>query len=586
MNKDAIRTTQRQLYEILVTRGVVTAQIAGSQSISDSMDSIVPDMTRVCKNDVAVAAALSEQTNKTNLLVVEEGVPLSFAGRNDNWVLYSDTLHVVNPYDSTVLTRSVQWVRNEVGVDTFRIGIVSQSYLSQLRAIHALESDAGEELDEKQALQNVDNILRTAATEQASDIHFVPTQTDKVNLLFRIDGVLRVQSKIDLKVYEAIVRSVMENRCGVLLTTNTQQDGKFELQLSETKAINLRVSTMPVVRKSTSALKMVIRLLGNNDKLANIDMLGLSKANKATLTKLGDEPNGIIIITGPTGSGKTTTLSAQLLDMQSRHPNRNYHTIEDPVELQHQGMSHTEVTPTLSFAQALRGMLRQDPDVILVGEMRDNETAELGYKAAMTGHLVLTTLHTNNAHESIGRLERMNIDQQIIATNTSAILAQRLVRGLCPSCRVQYRLCDDDKQFQRYGAHKAFSTLGPESVVYKASPNGCAQCSKGFGPGLKGRRGVIEILSMTPEVQVAILEGVNPSILRRRQIQEGSFEDLWDDGLRLVSEGVVGFEELEEVLKDYEQDRKKVEESGARRGASIHALPKSTPKHQLDVEQL
>jgi type II secretory ATPase GspE/PulE/Tfp pilus assembly ATPase PilB-like protein len=561
-NTEKIGQEQRKIYEHLVKKGKVTAQIAASQPISESRDSLIPDAIRVCKDDGAVAEAVANALGIFNLTVVEEGVTVKCAGNADNWLAYSNYLCISNPYDRALITKATDWARREE-LGPLKIAVISQSYLSQLRAVHGAVAEDGnvDGMDDKLALQHLDEIIRHAAQLDVSDIHFQPTQTDKVDLLYRIDGILRVQRKIDLKLHEAMVRSVMETRCNVSVHTNAQQDGKFDFQIDQNKSINLRVSTIPVVRKSEVSQKMVMRLLGNNTRLANLDRLGLAPENRELLVKFGSYPNGMIILTGPTGSGKTTTLSALLLHMHSTNPNLNYHTIEDPVELQHQGMSHTEVSVTLSFAQALRAMLRQDPDVMLVGEMRDEETAELGYKAAMTGHLVLSTLHTNNAHESIGRLERMNIDTEIIATNTTAFIAQRLCRALCKNCRQEYRLKDDPERFRIYGSHPAFSAHRGDTIVYRANPHGCNECGHHNGAGEKGRRGLIEVLEMTPEVQVAILEGVNPAILRRKQIQKGTFNDLWDDGIRLVIEGAVGFEQLEAQLKPYLYDRMEVEDS-------------------------
>jgi general secretion pathway protein E len=284
----------------------------------------------------------------------------------------------------------------------------------------------------------------------------------------------------------------------------------------------------------------------------------MSRENLETMQRLGSAPNGMIIVTGPTGSGKTTTLNAQLLDIAGRWPNKNYHTLEEPVELQHEGMCHTEVGPGISFAAGLRSLLRQDPDVILVGEMRDAETASLGYSAAMTGHLVLSTLHTNNAHESFGRLARMEIDPEIIATNTTAFIAQRLVKGLCPQCRVPYELRTNAKQMELYVGNPVFDFQKGDTVIYRANPSGCSMCKANDthnSGGLKGRRGIIEILEITPDVQVAILEGENLTLMRRRQIAEGTFKDLWTDGLRLVADGIIGIEQLENNLKPYLEDR-------------------------------
>lgn len=223
-----------------------------------------------------------------------------------------------------------------------------------------------------------------------------------------------------------------------------------------------------------------------------------------------------------------------------------------------EGMSHTEVGPGLSFADGLRSLLRQDPDVLLVGEMRDPETASLGFTAAMTGHLVLSTLHTNNAHESFGRLARMGVDPEIIITNTTAFIAQRLVKSLCQSCRIAYELRTNPKQFDTYGNHPAFEFQKGATVLYRANPNGCSTCKANDShnsSGLKGRRGIIEILEITPDVQNAILDGENLTLMRRRQLSEGTFKDLWDDGLRLVADGFVGIDQLEASLKPFIEDR-------------------------------
>lgn len=551
-NTDKIRFAQSKLYEHLVKHGKVTPQIADSQPVSESMQSIIIDAIRVAKDDAAVASAAAAALNMFNLVVLEEGLPVYCAGPQDYWLAYSDYLCVTNPFDSQMVSSATAWARRE-DIEVHSIAVVSNSYLSQIRAVYGSDNnDQSEAVDDKLALQQVEDLIRLAAQMDASDIHFVPNQSDKVDLLFRIDGILRAQKKIELTLYETMVRAVLEQRCQVPLHSLDQQDGKFELQLDSNKSINLRVSTLPVSRRSETSSKMVMRLLGNNSKLANLGRLGMSAANYNKLVRFGNYPSGLIVMTGPTGSGKTTALYAQLINMQNTNPNRNFHTVEDPVEMQQPGMSHTEVTDILTFAKALRALLRQDPDVILVGEMRDEETAELGYKAAMTGHLVLTTLHTNNAHESIGRLERLGIGIDLIVSNTTSFLAQRLVRCLCPHCKVEYRLQDDADRLKKYGQNPAFSSAKGQTKVFKANLGGCIECN---GTGEKGRHSIIEILEMTADVQVALLNGCNPSLLRRKQIAEGSFEDLWDDGLRLIAEGVIGFDQLEVQLKPYEVDR-------------------------------
>ncbi|MPQ69296.1 GspE/PulE family protein [Pseudomonas sp. MWU12-2323] len=555
---DKIISAQAKIYEYLVKRQRVTPQVADSQPISESMAAIIPDAVRVSKDDIAVAEAAAAVLDMYILSVAEDGVAVKCASNSDGFVAYSDYICVTNPYDSAVIANASAWARRE-GIEVKAIGVISNSYLSQLRAVHGSANDSeAEKLDDKRALQQVEDYIRLAAQMDASDIHFVPTQTDKVDMLYRIDGKLRAQRKIELKTYDTMVRAVIEQRCQLQLRTNTELAGKFELQLDSNKSINLRVSTVPAARRSETTPKMVLRLLGTNASLVNLDRLGMSQSNLTKMIRFGNYPNGMIVLTGPTGSGKTTTLSAELISMQNNDPNRNFSTIEDPVEMQHQGMTHIEVTDELTFAKGLRALLRQDPDVIFVGEMRDNETADLAYKAAQTGHLVLTTLHTNNSHESIGRLARMGIDVEMIATNTTAFLAQRLVRCLCDGCKIEYRLQDDYARFEKYGSNSAFATHKGKTKLFKANRSGCDKCGNQTGGGEKGRQGIIEILEVTPEVQVALLNDESPAMLRRRQIQEGTFEDLWDDGLRLVAEGVLGFEQLEAALKPYELDRTEV----------------------------
>jgi type II secretory ATPase GspE/PulE/Tfp pilus assembly ATPase PilB-like protein len=555
IQNDKILAAQTKVYSHLVRRQRVTQQIADSQSLSESMSAIIPDATRASKDDVAVAEAAALVLNLHFLAVAEPGLPIKCGNNNESFVAYSEYLCVTNPWDAALISSAQSWARRE-SIEFKHIGVISPSYLSELRSLHAGNDDEdGAKLDEKRALQQAETIFRQAAHMDASDVHFVTNQSEKVDVKFRIDGVLRAQKKIDFKLYESMVRAVLESRCNVQFKSNEDLDGKYELALNSDKSVDLRISTIPVARRSETTVKLELRILGKDKSLVDLERLDMSKANYDRMIRFGNYPNGMIIMTGPTGSGKTTTLAAQLISMQSRNPNRNFHTLENPVEMQHEGMSHTEITPILTFAKGLRSLLRQDPDVILLGEMRDTETAGLAYEAAMTGHLVLSTLHTNSAHESIGRLIRMGVDIEIIATNTTAFMAQRLVRRLCPSCKIEYRLKDDPAQFAMYGRDPAFSKNHGETILYKANKAGCKSCGFASGGGEKGRQSVMEILEMTADVQVSILNGLNPALLRRRQIADGTFDDMWTDGLRLVAEGKVGIEQLEPELKPYFIDR-------------------------------
>lgn len=572
-----ISADQAKLYAHLVAAGKVSAQVASNQPTSDNRAMLIPDISRVVKDDLAVAEAVAAVLDCQLITAVEEGVAIHCPGGGSNWLVHGNFLCLANPFDRDLIGRATAWARSEK-LDDLRRAVISQTYLGQLRAVHgaSFEGDDNADIDEKLALQHVDDIIREAAAKDASDVHFSPTQTDKVDLLYRIDGALRIQRKIELKLFDSIVRSLMD-RCNVIYQASVSQDAKFDLAIDQNKTINLRLSLIPVVRMSEKSQKMVLRLLGNNKSLANIDRLGLSPKNRDLFYKFSLCPTGMVVLTGPTGSGKTTTLTAQLLNMQSHNPNRNYHTIEDPVEQQHEGMSHTEVNAQVSFSDALKAMLRQDPDVMLVGEMRDEETAKLSFTAAMTGHLILTTLHTNSAHESIGRLQDMGIDKEKIVTNTLAFVAQRLCRALCNKCKVQYRLKDDPKRLSTYGDHEVFRELKGETVLYRANPNGCNECGQAVGGGTKGRRGITEVLEITRDVQYAILNGVSPSILRNEQILNGSFLDLWDDALRLILDGSIGFEQAEEQLNPFEHDHP-LNMSSSAQAQVTHQVPMLVPR--------
>lgn len=579
---DNTRRMHRNILMHLAGEGKITRQQADTQPVPESMAEIIPDILRVCKDDEAVAIAVSGVTSRPFFTSVEPGIDILQADTTDNWVIIAGVLYLPNIFDTQTEQNAFSIARREKW-DIKSVGVISNTQLEQLRNFNDEEDDAvlDDESQKAKAAKRIDDILREAAKLNASDIHLQPTQGDSIAVRYRLDGELITRKMYKNTLHDAMTRVIIESKSRVQLETTKPLDGKFEFNPTQNKKINLRMSSIPVARGASTALKIVLRLLGNNPQLANLEKLGLTDENKAILRKLTKSPNGMIIYTGPTGSGKTTSQYAILLDKAATDPNKNYHTLEEPVEFQHENMSHTEVGGLISPTEALRSILRQDPDVILVGEMRDNDTALLAFQASQTGHIVLTTLHTNDAHAAIGRLSRMSVDLDLIVENTLAIVAQRLVRTLCSHCKVQYEFRTDEARYQIYGNHPLFKGKGGNTLLYRASQNGCPECKmteSHHSGGLKGRRGVIEILELSPEAQLALLHGEPPSLLRRRQMAEGSFKDLWDDALRLVVEGVVGFSELEAELKDYMRDRTVIKTGYpkateySRGGRSLHSL--------------
>ncbi|WP_439126003.1 MAG: GspE/PulE family protein (plasmid) [Pseudomonas rhizophila] len=593
-NLRAIEIQQKRILNLLVSEGKITNSQAQSLPPSESVESIIPDIARMTNNEDALVAAVATALSRPAFVEVEEGRKAILPGPTENYCVYDGIVFLTNPLDQRSIARALTWARqkkNEGELKTeseLRVGVIGAAKLDGLRNT-VIDDDEVITADGEQAKQlaakRIDDMIREAASKDATDIHLQPTQGDRIQVRYRIDGDLRTQRTYLNTLHDSICRVAIETRSNLILETGSPQDGKFSFDLTGNKKINLRLSSLPVQRGSDKALKLVLRLLGNNTQLSNLAQLGLSKRNEDILRRLGNQPNGLIAMTGPTGSGKTTTISAVLVDAYRNNPDRNYHTIEEPVEIQHEGMSHTECGKHLSFADALRALLRQDPDVIYVGEMRDEETADLGFKAAQTGHLVLTTLHTNNAHESIGRLDRMNIPLDIIASNTSAFAAQRLVRRLCSGCKIEYRLKDSVAQASLYGLNQVFN--GDTDVcLFRANPKGCEKCGHESG-GMKGRAGILEILEFTPDIQEAILSGVPPNTMRRNAIADGSFLDLWDDGLRLVKAGITSFDELEKHLRPYLTDRLAVGRASQHgSNGAPHATGQQTPSHLRIQPQL
>jgi general secretion pathway protein E len=559
MSNELIEKRQRSILQILVNEGKLSSAQSLAMPVSENIESVIPDINRLANDENSVAAAVGKSLNRKVFTEVDDGRHAILPPNMDSWIIYDNTIYMTNPLDSRASEQAMAFVRRKsLDMKGLAVGVISPTKLDALRA-GTVEDDetvvVDKEAQKQMALKRIDDLVAEASKRDASDIHLQPTQGDKVLVRFRLDGDLRSQRSYSMNLHDSVCRVILDNKCGLSLESGIPQDGKFDFDVSNNKKINLRVSSLPITRGSDTSLKLVLRLLGNNTKLSSLSRLGFSRKNLEILQRLGEQPNGMIIVTGPTGSGKTTLLMAMLLDIFRNNPNQNYQTIEDPVEIQVEGITQTEVKGNLTFPIVLRAVLRQDPDVILLGEARDEETVELAFRGAMTGHLLLTTLHTNNAHLSLGRLEDMNVTKDIIASNVMAIVGQRLVKQLCIECRKEYIFSADKARFNVYSSNAAFDCANPQELkLYKANPLGCKVCGTDSG-GLKGRHAILEILEVKPEIQQAILDGQNPSIMRRNGIADGSFNDLWDDGLRLVREGVVDFEQLEKVLRPYMNDR-------------------------------
>lgn len=380
----------------------------------------------------------------------------------------------------------------------------------------------------------VNRILVEAIKKGVSDIHFEPYEHE-FRIRYRQDGILYQVSSPNLNLANRIAArlKIMSNLD--ISERRLPQDGRFKMKLSRTKSIDFRINTCPTI----GGEKIVIRILDPGTTKIGVEALGFSPVQKDNFLHSITRPQGMILVTGPTGSGKTVTLYTALNILNTLDVNIS--TAEDPVELKVQGINQVNINPKagLNFSGVLRAFLRQDPDIIMVGEIRDLETAEIAVKAAQTGHLVLSTLHTNSAAETLTRLVNMGVPTFNIASSISLIIAQRLVRKLCESCKV---IRDDTTPNSL--VELGFSEEESKTIqTYKAV--GCKQCTNGF----KGRIGLFEVMPMTKSLGELIMQGGHSMEILKQAQSEGMLT-IYQAGLEKIKEGVISIEELNRVTVD------------------------------------
>jgi type IV pilus assembly protein PilB len=378
----------------------------------------------------------------------------------------------------------------------------------------------------------VNAILKQAITERASDIHLEKFD-ENVSLRFRIDGVLQERTTPSSDVVENLIARVKILSKLDVAERRLPQDGSFSIKY-QNRIIEIRVAICPTVFGE----KLVMRLMDKGNVELNLDKLGFEPKQKEDFLKAAKAPHGLILLTGPTGSGKTTTLSAVLNTIKS--PELNFMTLEDPVEIKMEGISQVQIRTNigLTFAAGLRSFLRMDPDVILVGEIRDNETAEACIKAAMTGHLVLSTLHTNNALEAIPRLIDMEIEPYLLSSTLLLTAAQRLVRVLCPYCKVPYK--PSSEEIDLFMKQANINPLPDPSKLVFYKPKGCPKC---FDVGYKGRKAIYEVYFINDEIKSIINKDADIFKIRDIARKQGTW-DLRASGWKKVMDGITSVEEM------------------------------------------
>ncbi len=392
--------------------------------------------------------------------------------------------------------------------------------------------------DEAPIIRLVNSLLFRAAKERASDIHIEPMERELV-VRFRVDGVLQAIIRPPKRSQKAIISRVKIMASLNIAEQRLPQDGRIKIRLAG-RDIDIRVSTIPTVHGES----IVMRLLDKSGTLLDLEEVGMGKELLRNINEVIHRSHGIFLVTGPTGSGKTTTLYGALSRINTTEV--KILTVEDPVEYQLKGINQMAIQPKigLNFASGLRSFLRQDPDIIMVGEIRDKETAEIAIQASLTGHLVLSTVHTNDSAGAVTRLVEMGIEPFLVASSLTAVLAQRLVRKVCMECREPHP--PTDEEIAKLGMSRdRFVAMGAGDLTYRAGP-GCSACNKN---GYRGRMGIYELLLVDDDVRQLVLKNVDSGTIKKKAMEKGMLT-LLDDGALKVAMGQTTIAEVLSVTQD------------------------------------
>ncbi|HQA36202.1 MAG TPA: ATPase, T2SS/T4P/T4SS family [Acetomicrobium sp.] len=481
--------------------------------MEEAIDAIPENMSRRLE---VVPLSINENSNKLTVAVSD---PFN--------ILALDEIRMITGKDVEIVIATLSDIKR--AIETF---YSIRSTIDEA-LVEVVEEERGEfdlskgeeavSIDDAPVVKLVNTILGQAVDSSASDVHVEPFETE-TRVRYRIDGVL-----FDMLTFPKHLHPPVSSRIKIMSGMDIAekrhpQDGRILLRVAG-RRIDIRVSSLPAIYGE----KLVMRLLDQATAMVGLERLGLDPDERTTLDKVIEVPYGIILVTGPTGSGKSTTLYSVIQNLNSYEVNIT--TVEDPVEYTIAGVNQVQINERagLTFDTVLRSILRQDPDIILVGEMRDTETAQLAVRAALTGHLVLSTLHTNDAPSSIVRMIDMGIPPFLVSSSVVAVMAQRLVRKLCPHCKVPYELPLDVAE-----------SLGLNGFTKVYKPLGCDKCR---GTGYRGRTAIFEIMPMSEELRRAVMTGATSDDLRTMAINQG-MRTLRVSGAKKVTEGITSADEV------------------------------------------
>jgi len=559
---------RKRLGEILIERGKLDAAgleraLRLQQESGDKLGALLVSLGVVSQRDVSEALALQlglpliEAAGYPEMPILEERVSARFLRDSRALPLTEDenelALAMADPTDTYTMNafemvtgrkvRALVAIPNELDAALERLYGAGKSALGQILGDVEQRDDIGFDADIQQlkdlaseapVIRLVSLIITNALDMRASDIHFEPFE-NRLIVRYRIDGVLHEVESPPRRLSAAVISRIKIMAMLDIAERRLPQDGRIRLRV-QGKEIDLRVSTVPTMHGES----VVMRILDKGGVALDFKRLGFEDDTLKGFIDVLMEPHGILLVTGPTGSGKTTTLYTALDRLNK--PDVKILTVEDPVEYQMPGINQIQVKPQidLTFASALRSIVRQDPDVIMIGEIRDLETAQIAVQSALTGHLVLSTLHTNDAASTVNRLLDMGVEDYLLTSTVIGILAQRLVRTLCPLCKEAYTALPE--LVDELGLRKFAAT--PEVTLYHAK--GCKDCGQ---TGYIGRVSIIEMLPMSDHLRTHVMRHATSAELRVEAIKEGMVT-MYEDGMRKAMNGVTTFEEVLRVTRE------------------------------------
>jgi len=536
-------STGEALDTLLVKLGLVSERdLAEAVAARLDLPLIKPaDYPEMAITNGAISARFLKESRAIPLFEDERGLAVAMANPTDHYVLSALQLATGKP----ILPRV--GIPSELEVAFERLYGSGRSAMGQIVDSIGLADDLTDEdqiqhlkdlASEAPVIRLVNLMIARAVESRASDIHIEPFE-NRLKVRYRVDGVLREVESPPSRLSAAVISRIKIMAKLNIAERRLPQDGRIQLR-AQGKEIDLRVSTVPTLWGES----VVMRILDKASVVLDFETLGFSPRTLKRFLDILHLPHGIILVTGPTGSGKTTTLYTALQTLNT--PERKILTVEDPVEYQLEGINQIQVKPqiNLTFANALRSIVRQDPDVIMIGEMRDLETAGIAVQSALTGHLVLSTLHTNDAAGSVTRLLDMGVDDYLLTSTINGILAQRLVRLLCSRCREPYLVLPELSEELRL--HRF--TESRDITLYKAV--GCEQCG---GTGYRGRAAIMEFLVMSDPLRRMVLKHADATVLQAEAQKEG-MDTMYEDGLRKAVAGITTIEEVLRVTTQQEQD--------------------------------